>query len=200
MAGNGLNRRRGGGKGRLPLFPSIDRLRQTEVQHLHLAFGSNHHIGWFQVPVDNAAGVSGCQSISDLRADSQCLNDGERPRGTLAFDQFQNQEVGPVELLEAVNRANMGVVHRSESPRFTTEPGHTLPIASELIWQRFNGNIAAEFGVVRPVDFPHAAHSERRHDAVVAKLPAGKRSGGADRGSQIRDSSFIKKTAGVFFR
>src|SRR4029453_7152176 len=124
--------------------------------------------------MDNAACVSGSQRIRNLRTDSQHLSDGKRPRGMLAFDQFQNQEIGTVKLLQSINRRNMGVVQRSERPCLVAEAGHTFTITSELIWQRLNADIATEFGVVRPVDLPHAALSHGRQDAVMAQLPANK--------------------------
>ena len=49
----------------LVLVP-IDRLRQTEVQDLHLAFRCDHHVRGLEVAVDDASCVSGCESLCDL--------------------------------------------------------------------------------------------------------------------------------------
>src|SRR5262245_4368049 len=92
------------------------------------------------------------------------------------------------------------MVQGRERPCLATKASHTLTIASELGWQCLDGDVAAECGVARPVDFPHAAHAERRDDAVMAKLPTHKGSFGAACGGRVRRLSPIEKTAGVSFR
>jgi hypothetical protein len=172
MTCNGINDGYGLQLGRTLLLPPIDGLRQTEVQHLDLPFGGDHHIVRFEVPVDHASRVSRFQRVCDLVTDSQHLCNGERPRRMLAFDQLQYQEIGAIEFLQSINPADMRVVQRSQRPCLAAETGHPFPIGSGLIRQRFESYIPAELGVVRTVDFPHAAHSQGRHDMVVAKLPA----------------------------
>jgi hypothetical protein len=62
------------------------------------------------------------------------------------------------------------VIQRRQRSSLATETAHPLSIASELKRQCFEGDITTEFGVVRPIDLSHAAHSQGRHDEVMAKL------------------------------
>ena len=149
----------------LVLLP-IDRLRQTEVQDLHLAFRCDHHVRGLEVAVDNASCVSGCESLCDLLADSQRLGNWQRPRRMLAFDQLQNQEIGPVEFLQSVNRGDMRVIQRRQRPCLAAQTRHSLAIACELVGQRLDRDVAAESDVVCPVDLPHTARAEGRDDLV----------------------------------
>jgi hypothetical protein len=176
----------------------IDRLRQTEVQHLHLAFRCHHHVRGLEVAVDDASCVSGCESLCDLLADSQRLCNRQWPRRMLAFDQLQNQEIGPVEFLQSVNRSDMRVILRSQRPCLAAQTRHSLAIACELVGQRFDRDVPAESDVVCAVNLAHTAHAQGTHDAVVPEFLARQRSGGTDRRDRIRDSGLIKKTAGVF--
>ena len=91
------------------------RLRQSKVQDLDLALGSDLHIGGFQVSVNDALLMSRFDSLSDLTADFLRFLNRHWPFGNtllqgLAWDQLQHQEVNVICVLEAVNGCNVGVI------------------------------------------------------------------------------------------
>src|SRR5262249_19779899 len=66
-----------------------------------------------------------------------------------------------------------GVLHRGEQLRLAFEPREALRIARQALGQRLDRHRAAEAGVARPIDFPHAAAAERGKDLVIAEARAG---------------------------
>ena len=55
-----------------------ERLRQTEVQHLDLAFRRHLHVGGFQIAVNDAFLVRGFERLGNLLRDRQRFFDPER--------------------------------------------------------------------------------------------------------------------------
>ena len=58
---------------------ALERLRQAEVQHLHLAFGRHLHVGGLQVAVNDAFLVRGFQRLGDLLAIVRASSIGTAP-------------------------------------------------------------------------------------------------------------------------
>ncbi len=58
------------------LAGSLDCLGQAEIEHLHHAVGTQLHIGWLEVAVDDSALVRGVQSVGELSPDGNGLRDG----------------------------------------------------------------------------------------------------------------------------
>jgi hypothetical protein len=59
-------------------------------------------------------------------------------------------------------------------PRFVLEAAQTIRILRKGRRQDFDGDLATEPGILRPVDFSHAARAERREDLVGTKATAGR--------------------------
>src|SRR4029450_3760149 len=60
---------------------SVDQLRQTKVENLHLAVWCDLDIGRFQIAVNYAFVVSSFECIRDLPGDGQRLSDWKRALG-----------------------------------------------------------------------------------------------------------------------
>ena len=77
-----LLRRRQAQRGRLRqalILPiARKRLRQSEVQHLHLAVGSDLDVGGFQVAVDHSFFMGRFESLGDLECELEGFFNGDR--------------------------------------------------------------------------------------------------------------------------
>ena len=51
---------------------------QAEVENLDLPLGRHLHVGWFQIPVNDALLVGSLQALGDLEGDWQYFVSGER--------------------------------------------------------------------------------------------------------------------------
>ena len=58
-----------------------NRLRQSEVQHLHCAIGSHLDVGRLQIAVDDAVIVGSFERLGDLAGDAEHLVQRKRPAG-----------------------------------------------------------------------------------------------------------------------
>ena len=90
-----------------------------------------------------------------------------------ALDELENQEANAVSFLEAVDRADVGMVQRREHPRFALEARESIGMARERRRQNLDRDIAPELRVVRTVHFAHAARAEQRVQAIPADRLAG---------------------------
>ena len=93
------------------LFPG-KRLRQSEVQHLHLAVRRDFDVGRLQVAVDDALLMRGFEGFGDLQGQFQRFLDRDRTgfypiRQRFAFDQFKDKEVCSAGFFQPVNGGNV---------------------------------------------------------------------------------------------
>ena len=71
-------------------------------------------------------------------------------------------------LIQAVNRADVGVIERRQNLRFPAEAGKPIRIVRERLGQEFQGDLAVECRVVCAVDNPHTAGTKLRFDLIMA--------------------------------
>ena len=86
--------------------------------------------------------------------------------------------------------SDVGMIQRGQHLGFALEAGQAVRMLRERGGQNFDGDIAVELGVTRPIDFAHAAGAELGSNAICAD-------GGANHlftGTRRRSSSkkFIK--------
>ena len=86
----------------------------------------------------------------------------ERVRERFAVDELENQEANAVRFLEAVYRADVGVVQRREHPRLALEAREAIRIAGERLRQDLDRDVARELGVACAVHLAHAARADQR--------------------------------------
>ena len=58
-------------------------LGQAEIENLGQAFRRDHHVGRFQVAVDDADAVGGGQRVGDLHGDLQAIDGGHACRAAI---------------------------------------------------------------------------------------------------------------------
>jgi hypothetical protein len=74
--------------------------------------------------------------------------------------------------LQAVDRCDVCVVQCCQHPCFPLKTGHALRIIHEVGRKDFDGRVAPELGIVRLIDFSHAARANLRDDFVRAEFCA----------------------------
>jgi hypothetical protein len=66
------------------------------------------------------------------------------------------------------------VVETGGGPSLADETLDPLRVLREVLWQDFDGDLATQACVARPVDFAHPATTERRDDFIPTDLCAGR--------------------------
>lgn len=74
--------------------------------------------------------------------------------------------------IDVVNGADVWMVERRGSLRFTLESFQGLPVLREVLRQELQGDGTLELRVLGLIDDTHAAATELLHDAIVGKGPA----------------------------
>ena len=82
-------------------------------------------------------------------------------------------------LLEPMERSDIRVIHLREEFRLSLETFQAFLVSRELLGKNFDGNVAFELRVPRPVDFSHAARTDRLDDFVMRELGSGKEGHGS---------------------
>ena len=105
---------------------------------------------------------------------------GKHLRKRLAVHEFENEEpdgrllriVRSGRLLEAVDRADVGVVQRREHPGLALEASEAIRVARERAGQDLDGDITTQLRVPCLVDVTHPARSEQGGQLIAAEGPA----------------------------
>ena len=79
----------------------------------------------------------------------------------------------PSRFLEAVDRADVGMVQRREHPRLALEAREPIRVARERARQDLDRDVAPELRVARAVHLAHAARAEQRLQLIAAERCAG---------------------------
>ena len=158
--------------------PSLQRLRQTEVEHLHRAVLRQLDVGGLQIAVDDAALVRGLERRGDLTRDRQrfvernrALRDAVRQRR--AVDQFEHQRAlrQPC-FLEPVDLRDVRMIERREHLRLALESRDAIGIGGEEFGQNLDRDVAVQPRIARPIHLAHAACAEGGNDLVRAESRA----------------------------
>ena len=110
--------------------------------------------------MNDAFFVRGFQRLRDLSGNAQRFRDWEGPAEILPFHQFKYQPVGIAGFLQSVDRRDIGVVQRSQRPRFTAQAREALGIARKLGGQRLDGDVPAQLRIARPINLAHPASAQ----------------------------------------
>lgn len=147
----------------------VERLGESEIEHLDHAAVGDLDVGGLEVAMDNAAPVSVLESLANLTGDGQRVVHRKRT-GVKAlgqgntFDQLHHQSMGTAGVLKAVNRADIGVIERGQELGFATQAGEPLRIAGEGLGQQLERDLAPEFGIAGAVDLTHATRAQGGDD------------------------------------
>ena len=77
------------------------------------------------------------------------------------------------DIFDAVDCGDVGLVEAGEDLRLPREPGETVRISREGVWEDLQRDLAVELGVGGLPDLAHAALAEEGGDVVVPEAGAG---------------------------
>ena len=100
------------------------------------------------------------------------LRDAIRKRR--AFHEFHHERDGPVPLLEAVDRGDVGMIQRCQHFRFALEARQSLRVTGHRSRQHLDGDLSLQVRIGGPIDDAHAARANLRGDFVRAETRAGR--------------------------
>jgi hypothetical protein len=156
---------------------SVERFRQTKVEHFDRAVVAYFDVGRLQIAMDDALFVCRLEGVGDLRRNRQRLVEGERPaldplREVLAVDEFHDERRRRRLLLEAVNLGDMRMVERGERFRFALEPHQPIGVAGNRFGKDLESDFAIEDRIADAIHLAHAAGANQRDDLVDANAGA----------------------------
>ena len=122
--------------------------------------------------MDDAGFVRRLQRLRDLLGNRQRLSQWDRPlRDPVGegrpFDEFQDERLGVVALLDAVDLRDVRVVEAGEDVRFPLEPGQPIRVSGEGVGQDLQRDLAAQLRVGGAIDLAHAPLADEGGDIVV---------------------------------
>ena len=153
---------------------------QTEVHEFYLAVGSKHHVGRFQITVDDTGCVSLRKCVDHLRCDIEqgvcgqaalaahsmgerfALHQFHRDVGRSLFNRYVD---GPhfhiaVNFANFVNRADVGMIQSCRRPGFTEQTGAVLGIFGDVVWQELQCNESMKEGVFGLINDTHTSGTQ----------------------------------------
>ena len=155
--------------------------------------------------MDDAFAVGRLESLGELTCDLQRLGNRNRSgreaiRERRAFDQLEDQCEPAVDLFDAVDCGNVGMIERGEQARFAFEARAPVRIVSEHRRQQLDGDIASEARIARTVHLTHAAGAKRPGDLEHAQPNAGREWRGRQHTTQHWHRRAVQKSARTFVR
>jgi len=70
-------------------------------------------------------------------------------------------------LVDIVNRADMRMIQRGGGARFTPEPLQRLKVFGQRLWEKLQGDVAAQAGVLGLLDDTHAAAAQLLEHTIM---------------------------------
>ena len=158
----------------LSLSRIVSQLRQAEIENLDEAVIGDHHVLGFQVPVNDARGMSLGEPVGHLSGNREQLRDREttgmkQPPQRLAVDQLHDDVRDGIDLSDLVDGHDVRVVQSGGGSRLPLEPLQASRIRRQPGRQDLDGDLALKPRVPGPVNLPHPAGAERAQQLVRAK-------------------------------
>ena len=121
--------------------------------------------------MDDAVIVRRFERFGDLPRDGQNLVERQRAardqhRQIVALDQLHHERADRLRFLDAVDRADVGMIQRRECLRFAREARQAIGIARHGLRQDLQRDLAIQLRVARAIDLAHAAGAKEREDFV----------------------------------
>jgi hypothetical protein len=135
--------------------------------------------------VDDSGLVCGLKRIGDLQRHFQDLGAEKRFARDhvlegLPLQQLHHDEGLTLELVNFVNRANVGVIETGSGPRFALKSLQGLRVADKLGWEELQGDASPQSEIQSAVDNAHTAAAQFFFDPVMRDDLAQHRSSATD--------------------
>ena len=118
---------------------------QPEIKHLCLPPLGQKDIGRLEIPVDDSGFVGSFERVGDLERYLQDLRTRERLARdhvleSVPLQQLHHDEGLALELINFVNRANVGVIKTRGGTRFALKPLQGLRVANKVGWEELQSD------------------------------------------------------------
>src|SRR3984885_2141543 len=145
---------------------------QSKIQDFHLSAFDEEDVRGLDVTVDDSLGVRRIKAVCDLNCGLQQFRYfdwlcGDAVFKGLTLQQLHRYEWAAFIFSNVVNRADVGVIERRRSPRFTAESLDRLGVLGNVIWKEFQRDIATQARVLGLVDHAHPSATKFLQDAVM---------------------------------
>jgi hypothetical protein len=122
--------------------------------------------------MDDPLAMRGIERVCDLDAERENHLQLGRPRDEEvfegdAFEEFHGDKAASLVLPDFVNGADVGMVQSLGGTRLPAEALQGEGVPGQLIGKEFQGDKAAQFLVLRPIDDSHAAAAKSFEDLVA---------------------------------
>ena len=153
------------------VFPEADgvrvnRPRQSEVEDLHTAVVSHHHVRGFQIAVDDVFPMRRRKRVGQRNRDVEEARQRESAtRNHLVerapLDELHRHERNSIVFLDGEDGDDVRVVQRSDGLGLPSEARQPVGVSREGIGKNLQRYITIQFRVARAVDLTHATSAEQ---------------------------------------
>ncbi len=156
---------------------AIRNFRQSEVEHLRVPARGYKNVCRLDVAMHDALGVRRIERIGDFDRQRQQRLVVERTPGDAVLEGRALKKLHRDEGLslvppDFVDGADIGMVQRRSRPCLAAKAFQRLRVACQIVRKEFQGNKAAEFGVLSFVDDAHPAAAQLFEDVITGdRLP-----------------------------
>ena len=149
----------------------VNRPRQPEVEDLHTAVVSHHHVRGFQIAVNDVFPMRRRKRVGQGNRDVEEPRQREPvPRYPLVerapLDELHSHERNTTVFLDGEDGHDVRVVERGDGASFPAEARQPIGVGRHLLRQDLEGHVAAELGVGGAIHFAHSARAQRSLDLV----------------------------------
>src|SRR5581483_695466 len=153
------------------------------IEDLHSAVARDEDVLRLQIAMDDALLVRGGETGGDLLAVLHRLadRDARRARGvaelfaqSLAVEELHDEIGGAIVRSELVDGDEVRVVERARGARLLFEAAQAIGVARDVGGEHFDRDVAADAGVARTEDFPHASRADAGGDLIRADATPGR--------------------------
>ncbi len=140
-------------------------LGQAEVQNLHMTIAGDEDVVGLQVAMRDVLLVRCSQAVCNLNRviDRLAMRQDAAPQDiaqSFAFQQLRNQILSFAMLADVEDRQDVGMIQRSDRPRFLLETPQAFRISGKGSGQDLDRDLATEASVARAIHLSHATSTE----------------------------------------
>lgn len=155
-----------------------DELGEAEIQDLDVPVAGKEDVRRLEVAMDHPLVVGGAEPASDLDGVVYGLAGRQRAgvealAQRFALEQLDDDIRRALMGSEVVDRDEIRMAQHPRRPGFLLEAAQAVRVLGESGREHLDGNVAAQPGIARAVNLPHAARADQRDDLVRPQLFAG---------------------------
>ena len=148
--------------------------REPEVHDAYAARSVEHHVGWFQIAVDDTTLMRGREPGAQLPCNlcgfvfGKAADPSQRCREVLAVHVLHRDVQKAVDFSDVVDAADVRVRDLPRGPDFVVKLREADRLVTQRVRQKLQRHRLPESEIVSPIHFAHAAFAEQPDNAVSA--------------------------------